>query len=95
MGADELSIQGPSEIAHLTDRRGVLGVGAGGTLHLGSVENSLMTSNPDYDCMGVSKNKGKTPKMDGENDDLGVPLFLEKPVSHPYSLFGSLQYRGL
>ena len=28
-------------------------------------------------------------------DDLGVPLFLETPVSHPYSLFGSLQYRGL
>ena len=33
--------------------------------------------------MGVSKNRGKTPKMDGENngkpyeqiDDLGVPLF--------------------
>ena len=39
--------------------------------------------------MGVSKNRGKTPKMDGENngkpyeqmDDLGVPLFLETPIS--------------
>ena len=37
--------------------------------------------------MGVSKNSGKTPKMDGENngkpwkmDDLGVPLFLETPI---------------
>ena len=38
--------------------------------------------------MGVSKNRGKTPKMDGENngkpyeqmDDLGVPLFLETPI---------------
>ena len=37
---------------------------------------------------GVSKNRGKTPKMDGENngkpvikmDDLGVPLFLETPI---------------
>ena len=37
--------------------------------------------------MGVSKNRGKTPKTDGENngkpyeqmDDLGVPLFLETP----------------
>ena len=35
----------------------------------------------------VSKNRGKTPKMDGENnekpikmDDLGVPLFLETPI---------------
>ena len=35
--------------------------------------------------MGISKNRGKTPKMDGEYngkpyeqmDDLGVPLFLE------------------
>ena len=40
-------------------------------------------------CMGVSKNRGKTPKMDGENhgkpyeqmDDLGgPPLFWETPV---------------
>ena len=38
--------------------------------------------------MDVSKNRGKTPKMDGENngkpyclmDDLGVPLFLETPI---------------
>ena len=38
--------------------------------------------------MEVSKNRGKTPKMDGENngkpyeqmDDLGVPLFLETPI---------------
>ena len=36
--------------------------------------------------MGVSKNSGKTTKMDGllENpikmDDLGVPLFLETPI---------------
>ena len=38
--------------------------------------------------MGVSNNRG-TPKMDGENngkplqkmDDLGVPLFLETPLS--------------
>ena len=38
--------------------------------------------------MGVSKKRGKTPKMDGENngnpyflmDDLGVPLFLETPI---------------
>ena len=39
--------------------------------------------------MGVSKNRGKTPKMDGENhgkpyeqmDDLGEnPLFLEAPI---------------
>ena len=37
--------------------------------------------------MGVSKNKGKTTKMDGENngnpikmDDLGVTLFLETPL---------------
>ena len=37
---------------------------------------------------GVSKNKGKKPKMDGENngnpyeqmDDLGVRLFLETPI---------------
>ena len=37
---------------------------------------------------GVSKNRGKTPKMDGENngkpyeqmDDLEVPLFLETPI---------------
>ena len=41
--------------------------------------------------LNVSKNRGKTPKMDGENngksyvqmDDLGVfPLFLETPI-HP------------
>ena len=39
--------------------------------------------------MGVSENRGKKPKMDGENkgkpyeqmDDLGVPLFLETPMS--------------
>ena len=38
--------------------------------------------------MGVSKNRGKTPKMDGvfhgkpyeQMDDLGVPLFLETPI---------------
>ena len=37
--------------------------------------------------MGVSKDRGKNPKMDGENrenpikmDDLGVPLFLETPT---------------
>ena len=37
--------------------------------------------------MSVSKNGGKPPKMDGENngnpikmDDLGVPLFLETPI---------------
>ena len=38
--------------------------------------------------MDVSKNRGKTPKMNGENngkpyeqmDDLGVPLFLETPI---------------
>ena len=39
--------------------------------------------------MDVSKNRGKTPKMDGENngskpyeqiDDLGAPLFLETPI---------------
>ena len=38
--------------------------------------------------MDVSKNRGKTPKMDGENngqpyflmDDLGVPPFLETPI---------------
>ena len=38
--------------------------------------------------VGVSENRGKTPKMDGENDgnfpikmdDLGVPLFLETPI---------------
>ena len=37
--------------------------------------------------MGVSKHRGKNPKMDGENngkpyeqlDDLGVPVFLETP----------------
>ena len=39
--------------------------------------------------MGVSKNRGVSPKMDGENngktllkwDDLGVPLFSETPIS--------------
>ena len=38
--------------------------------------------------MGVSKNRGLSPKMDGENngkpyflmDDLGVPLFSETPI---------------
>ena len=44
---------------------------------------------PQIDYMGVSKNRGKTPKMDGLNngskpyeqmDDLGVPLFLETPI---------------
>ena len=38
--------------------------------------------------MGVSKNRGKPPKMDGENngkpyflmDDLGIPLSLETPI---------------
>ena len=38
--------------------------------------------------MGVSTNREKTPKMDGENngkpffemDDLGVPLFSETPI---------------
>ena len=38
--------------------------------------------------LDVSKNRGKTPKMDGENngkpyeqmDDLGVALFLETPI---------------
>ena len=38
--------------------------------------------------LGVSKNRGVSPKMDGENngepyflmDDLGVPLFLETPT---------------
>jgi len=43
--------------------------------------------------MGVSKNRGKKPKMVGENngkpydllDDLGGnPLFLEPPISFPY-----------
>ena len=42
-----------------------------------------------WDLWGVSKNRGKTRKMDGENngkpyeqmDDLGVPLFLETPIS--------------
>ena len=41
-----------------------------------------------YWYMGASKNRGKTSKMDGENngnpyeqiDDLGVPLFLETPI---------------
>ena len=49
--------------------------------------------------MGVSKNSGKTPKMDGENkgkpyeqmDDLGgPPLFLETPIytqKHPKLAF--------
>ena len=49
--------------------------------------------------MGVSKNRGKTPKMDGENngkpyeqmDDLGgkPPLFLGQ---HPYSLMVFVKY---
>ena len=38
--------------------------------------------------MGVSKNRGKTPKMDSlqwktllyKMEDLGVPLFLETPI---------------
>ena len=42
----------------------------------------------DLGDLDVSKNRGKTPKMDGENngkpyvqmDDLGVPLFLETPI---------------
>ena len=41
--------------------------------------------------MDVSKNKGKTPKTDGENngkpikmDDLVVPLFLETPMYTGY-----------
>ena len=41
--------------------------------------------------MGVSKNSGKTPKMDGLfhgksyflMDDLGVPVFLETPILDP------------
>ena len=46
--------------------------------------------------MGVSKNRGKTPKMDGENhgskpyeqmDDLGIPLFLETSIYPIYMLF--------
>ena len=50
--------------------------------------------------MGVSKNRGVSPKMDGENngkpyvemDDLGVPLFLETPtwVEAPLCLGGRL-----
>ena len=40
----------------------------------------------------LRKNRGKTPKMDGENfmenpikmDDLGVPLFLETPIYHMF-----------
>ena len=38
--------------------------------------------------MDVSKNRGKTTKMDGlfhdptKRDDLGVPLFLETPISN-------------
>ena len=44
--------------------------------------------------MGVSKNRGKTPKMEGENngkpyeqiDNLGVPLFLETPIWFPSKL---------
>ena len=46
--------------------------------------------------MDVSKNRGKTPKMDGEKrenpiriDDLGVPLFLETPIC-PLQGFPSL-----
>ena len=43
---------------------------------------------PTTKYMGVSKNRGKTPKMDGENngkpyeqiDDLEVALFLETPM---------------
>ncbi len=42
--------------------------------------------------MGISKNSGFSPKMDGENngkpyeqmDDLGVPSFLETPISLQY-----------
>ena len=43
--------------------------------------------------LDVSKNKGKTPKMDGENnvskpyeqmDDLGIPLFLETTICTIY-----------
>ena len=46
--------------------------------------------------MGVSKSRGKTPKMDGENhgskpyeqmDDLGIPLFLETSIYPIYKLF--------
>ncbi len=41
-----------------------------------------------YEDMGVSKNRGNPPKMDGENNgqpyeqmhDLGVALFLETPI---------------
>jgi len=53
-----------------------------------------------FTYMGVSKNRGVSPKMDGENngkpyvemDDLGVPLFLETPtwVEAPLCLGGRL-----
>ena len=43
---------------------------------------------PVFLHVDVSKNRGKIPKMDGENngkpyvqkDDMGVPLFLETPM---------------
>ena len=46
-------------------------------------------------CVGVSKNSGISPKMDGlfwktllKWDDLGVPLFLETPVWPDFSRLG-------
>ena len=54
--------------------------------------------------MDVSKNRDKTPKMDGENngkpyflmDDLGVPLFSETPICTFFALALSLfQFRLL
>ena len=59
--------------------------------------------------MGVSKNRGKKPKMDGENngkpelkmDDLGVPLFLKTPICTsmiiyvPHHTWGMTPYKSI
>ena len=38
--------------------------------------------------MGVSKNKGNTPKMDGENN--GTPYFLMDDLGGTPSIFGNI-----
>ena len=51
---------------------------------LGSNKNS-----PDVGNMGVSKNRGKTPKMNGENH--GKPYFLMDDLGVKPTIFGNTQ----
>ena len=42
--------------------------------------------------MGVSENRGKTPKMDGENN--GKPYFLMDDLGGKPSIFGNIHIRN-